>query len=58
MRVLLKLENVQHTSIYDTSIVKLILGSAALLSSTRTNNSEHVKGIIPLSGPSSGVLYK
>lgn len=43
---------------YDTSTVKLILGSAALLSSTRTNSSEHVKGIIPLSGPSSGALQK
>ena len=40
------------TSIYETSTVKLILGSAAFLSPTRLNNSEHVKGIIPLSAPS------
>ena len=37
---------------YDTSTEKLILGSLAFFCSTRTNNSEHVKGIIPLSGPS------
>ena len=37
---------------YDTSTVKWTLGSRAFFCSTRTNNSEHVKGIIPLSGPS------
>jgi hypothetical protein len=37
---------------YETSTVKLILGSAAFFSSTRVNNSEHVRGIIPLSAPS------
>jgi len=37
---------------YDTSTEKLILGSLAIFCSTRTNNSEHVRGIIPLSGPS------
>lgn len=42
----------RHTSMYDTSTVKLTLGSLAFFCSTRTNNSEHVKGIIPLSGPS------
>ena len=43
---------VRRTSIYDTSTVKWIFGSLAFFCSTRTNNSEHVKGIIPLSGPS------
>jgi hypothetical protein len=32
--------------------VKFTLGSAAFFSSTLVNNSEHVKGIIPLSAPS------
>jgi hypothetical protein len=32
--------------------VKLTVGSAVVFVFTRTNNSEHVKGIIPLSGPS------
>lgn len=40
------------TSIYETSTVKLIFGSLALRSSTRTKSSEQVKGIIPLSRPS------
>ncbi len=41
-----------RTSIYDTSTTKLIFGSASFFELTRTNNSEQVKGIIPLSGPS------
>lgn len=40
------------TSMYDTSTVKLKSGSFAFLSSTRTNSSEHVCGMMPLSGPS------
>ena len=41
-----------RTSMYDTSTVKLTLGSAAFFSSTRVNSSEQVSGIIPLSAPS------
>lgn len=41
-----------HTSMYETSTVKLTLESCAFFDSTRSNSSEQVKGMIPLSAPS------
>ena len=46
----------QRTSMYETSTVKETLGSAAVFCATRSNNSKQVRGMIPLSGPSTWEL--